>query len=88
MGRNKHVPQRTCIICRTIKPKRELLRVVRTPEQTLYLDNTGKAPGRGAYLCRDRLCWQHKELSRKQVAHALKMGISQEDWDLLITSLI
>lgn len=87
MARNKHVPQRTCIICRTIKPKRELLRVVRTPEQTLQLDDTGKAPGRGAYLCRDKGCWQQKEISRKQVEHALKMSITKEDWALLITSL-
>jgi len=44
----RHVPQRTCVGCRTVRPKRELVRVVRTPEGTVELDPTGKRSGRGA----------------------------------------
>jgi len=49
-------PTRTCVACRTARPKRELLRVVRTPGGTIALDATGRAPGRGAYVCVDPAC--------------------------------
>ena len=51
----KKVPMRTCIACRTSKPKRELIRVVKFNEQ-ITLDKTGKANGRGAYVCDDIEC--------------------------------
>jgi uncharacterized protein len=54
----KHVPQRTCVACRQIKPKRELIRIVRTPDGSIRVDETGKANGRGVYLCRKRACWE------------------------------
>jgi hypothetical protein len=54
----KHVPQRTCVVCREIRPKRELTRIVHVPGQALALDASGKAPGRGAYLCDQRACWE------------------------------
>ena len=47
----KKIPQRQCMGCRERKAKRELIRVVRGPEGTVSLDFSGKAPGRGAYLC-------------------------------------
>jgi hypothetical protein len=53
----KHIPQRTCVACRQIKPKRELIRIVRTPDGVIRVDETGKANGRGIYLCRNRTCW-------------------------------
>ena len=49
-------PTRTCVACRTARPKRELLRVVRTPGGTITLDTTGRAAGRGAYVCVDAAC--------------------------------
>ncbi len=49
--KQKHVPLRTCISCRETKSKRELLRVVRTPDGHVLIDATGKKSGRGAYLC-------------------------------------
>ena len=49
--RPKHQPLRTCVACRQTKPKRELLRIVRTPDQHVLIDATGKKSGRGAYLC-------------------------------------
>ncbi|NJN97822.1 MAG: YlxR family protein [Anaerolineales bacterium] len=60
MLRPKHKPQRTCIICREVKDKRDLIRVVRTPAGQLMIDPTGKANGRGAYLCRQTGCWEKK----------------------------
>ncbi len=73
--RRKHVPQRTCVGCRKIRPKREMVRIVRTPDQGVAIDPSGKASGRGAYLCRERTCWE-KALSEKRLEHALQTGLS------------
>jgi predicted RNA-binding protein YlxR (DUF448 family) len=54
----RHVPERTCIACRQARPKRELIRIVRTPAGHVELDPTGKKSGRGAYLCARRSCWE------------------------------
>lgn len=51
------VPTRSCVACRTARPKRDLVRVVRTPSGQMTTDETGKLAGRGAYLCRDAACW-------------------------------
>ena len=75
--RRKHVPQRTCVACRTVRPKRELARIVRTPEDVVMVDETSKRSGRGAYLCRQRDCWE-KALSQRQLGRALKMTLSAE----------
>ncbi|MBE7555287.1 MAG: YlxR family protein [Anaerolineales bacterium] len=78
MLRPKHKPQRTCIACRETKDKRDLIRVVRTPAGTLIVDPTGKANGRGAYLCRQASCWE-KGLSKQRLAQALKVTLSAEE---------
>jgi predicted RNA-binding protein YlxR (DUF448 family) len=75
--RRKHVPQRTCVACRTARPKRELVRIVRTPEGTVMVDETGKRSGRGAYLCRQRDCWE-TALARRQLERALKVTLTAE----------
>jgi len=74
--RVKHVPQRTCIACRETLSKKELMRIVRTPDSVRY-DPTGKAPGRGAYLHNKRSCWERA--LRGSLARALKTEISRED---------
>ncbi|HEY69110.1 MAG TPA: YlxR family protein [Anaerolineae bacterium] len=56
-GRRRHVPQRTCVGCRQVLPKRSMTRIVRTPEG-VRVDPTGKTPGRGAYLHNQRSCWE------------------------------
>ena len=53
----RHEPQRTCIACRTKRSKRELIRIVRTPTGEIRLDPSGRAAGRGAYICTDEACW-------------------------------
>ena len=52
----KKIPMRTCIACRTERPKKELLRIVRTKDGVFSLDKTGKVSGRGAYICNDKNC--------------------------------
>ncbi len=85
----KHVPQRTCVACRQVKSKRELIRVVRAPDGRVYVDETGKANGRGAYLCRDRACWekavgQPRRASGGPLAHSLKVTLSEADQATLL----
>src|SRR3954462_3380886 len=76
--RPKHIPQRTCVACRTTGAKRGLVRVVRTPEGRVVLDETGKKSGRGAYLCKARDCWDNA-LKRKALEYALKVPVTGED---------
>ncbi len=80
----KHVPQRTCVACRQMKSKRELIRVVRAPDGNVFVDESGKANGRGAYLCRDLACWekvvgQPRRASSSPLAHSLKVTLSEAD---------
>jgi predicted RNA-binding protein YlxR (DUF448 family) len=73
----KHVPRRTCVACRTARPKRELVRIVRTPEGTVIVDETSKHSGRGAYLCRQRNCWE-RALAQRHLERALKVTLTAE----------
>jgi len=75
--KRKHVPQRTCVVCRTVRPKRELVRIVRTPEGGVAVDETGKRSGRGAYICRERGCWE-TALARRHLERALKTTLTAE----------
>lgn len=78
----KHIPLRTCVQCRQVKPKRELVRVVRSPQGTVEVDERGKAAGRGAYLCRNRVCWE-RALAGDRLGHALQIKISATDRESL-----
>ena len=64
--------------CGRVQGKREMVRVVRTPEGRVEVDLTGKRNGRGAYIHRSRLCWE-AALTRGGLAHALKVGLSEPD---------
>ena len=68
----KHIPQRTCISCRQVQGKRQLVRVVRTADGQVHVDVTGKQPGRGAYVHATAGCWQ-LALAGGRLAHALKV---------------
>ena len=76
--KQKHQPQRTCIACRQVAHKRDLIRVVRRADKHVLVDTTGKLAGRGAYLCKEPACWQ-KALEKNLLAYALKTKISDED---------
>ena len=71
----KPLPQRTCIGCRQIQGKREMVRLIRTPGGTIEIDVTGKKNGRGAYLCPDWECWK-MALSGKQLERAFHGGLT------------
>ena len=74
------VPQRKCIGCNESKPKKELIRIVKTPEGEMLVDDTGRANGRGAYICNDTECLQ-KAIKTKGLNRAFKMNV---DTDVLI----
>lgn len=78
MNTPKHIPQRTCVGCRTTSAKREFVRIVRTPEARVQVDATGKSSGRGAYLCASRPCWE-EALKKDRLARALRTTIEAED---------
>ena len=73
--RTRHVPQRTCVGCRQVLPKRTLLRIVRGPNG-VHPDPTGKAPGRGAYVHDQRSCWE--SALHGSLARALKTELTPE----------
>ncbi|MDX1436186.1 MAG: YlxR family protein [Anaerolineales bacterium] len=74
--RARHIPQRTCVGCRSVTGKRALIRLVRTPEGVL-VDETGKLAGRGAYLHDQKDCWERG--LGGSLAKALKVDLSGED---------
>lgn len=81
----KKIPMRQCLGCREMKPKRELIRVVRSPEGEISLDFKGKAPGRGAYICPAPACLKQaikaKELERAfstQIPEAVYEKLNEE----------
>ncbi len=69
----KKIPMRQCLGCREMKPKKELIRVVRSPQGQISLDFRGKASGRGAYVCPDPQC-----LKKAVRAHALERAFSAQ----------
>ena len=78
----KKIPMRQCTGCREMKPKRELIRVVRAPDGGISLDFRGKAPGRGAYGCRDVQCLK-KAIKSRALERACGVEIPQEVYDAL-----
>ena len=76
----KKIPLRQCLGCREMKPKRELIRVVRSPEGDISLDFKGKASGRGAYVCPDAQCLK-KAVKAKALERAFSCQIPQEIYD-------
>ena len=73
----RRVPQRTCVACRTERTQRELMRIVRTPGGEMMFDPTGRAHGRGAYLCADPACWQ-LAVRRSALERALSIPLTAE----------
>ena len=79
--RDKHIPQRTCVGCRQVLSKKELMRIIRTPEGIRY-DPTGKADGRGAYLHDKRSCWE--QALKGVLAKTLRTEMNGKDRDYLL----
>lgn len=79
--RQKHVPQRTCVGCREVLPKRSLIRIVRQAD-AVQVDPTGKLAGRGAYLHDRRSCWERG--LKGALARALKTELTPDDRERLV----
>ena len=85
--RVRRVPQRKCVACQEGKPKKELIRVVRTPQSEVLIDITGKKSGRGAYLCGKVSCFTLAKKSRA-LDRALKVTVESELYDTLAQEFI
>jgi uncharacterized protein len=77
MIKKRKIPMRICVGCREQKPKKELVRIVRTPEQQVVLDLTGKKAGRGAYICPTEECFR-KAVKGKRLEKSLDVPFSSE----------
>ena len=82
----KKVPLRRCVGCGEMKPKKELRRIVRSPEGEISFDPTGKKSGRGAYLCADPVCLKKAEKGKK-LDHAFSCAVPPEIYRLLEEAL-
>lgn len=78
----KKVPERQCLGCRQMKDKKSMIRVIKTPEDEIMLDATGKKNGRGAYICPNTECL-NKAVKSKGLEHSLKCQIPQEIYEAL-----
>lgn len=78
----KKIPQRQCVGCGEMKDKKEMMRVLKTAENEIFLDATGKKNGRGAYICRSMECLRRARKNRG-LERSFKMGISTEVYDTL-----
>ena len=78
----KKIPMRQCLGCREMKPKKELIRVVRSPEGEVSLDFRGKLPGRGAYVCPQAECLK-KARKAKALERAFSAPLPPEVWEAL-----
>ena len=83
----KKIPMRMCTGCGEMKPKRELVRVVKNSEGEISLDLTGKAQGRGAYVCRSIDCLKKARKSRR-IVRSFKCRIPDELYDKMETEMI
>ncbi|SFG56536.1 hypothetical protein SAMN04487761_12714 [Lachnospiraceae bacterium C7] len=79
---NKKIPFRRCVGCGEMKEKTELIRVIKTPEDEIIIDSTGKKNGRGAYICNTKECFS-KARASKGLEKSLKTAIPAETYDSL-----
>lgn len=83
----KKIPERKCMGCNEKKPKKELVRIVRTPEGEVMLDVTGKKSGRGAYICPDVSCYE-KALKSKRLERTLEVEIPDSVYEQVKNNLV
>ena len=77
-GSAKRLPERTCIACRQIKTKRDLVRIVKTKNEGIIIDANGKTPGRGAYLCKIKECWENG-LKGNRLEYVMRTTLTKQD---------
>ena len=83
---SSHVPYRKCIACARKKVKRDLLRVVVSPKESLQLDINGDLPGRGAYFCKDKDCF-NEFFPIARLEYALRKTLILEDWERVVSEV-
>ena len=83
---NKKIPMRQCIGCGEMKPKKEMIRVIKTAEDEIILDTTGRKNGRGAYICPNADCFA-KAVASKGLERSFKMPIEKSVYDKLAKEL-
>ena len=83
MNSRKRTPQRTCVACRKVRAKQELIRLVRVSDGSVEIDTGDKKAGRGAYLCRSQGCWG-VGLRGSQLEHVLRTTLTQDNREQLI----
>lgn len=82
----RKIPMRMCVGCREMKEKRELIRIVRTPEGETLIDSTGKKSGRGAYVCRSPECLK-RAIKQKQLERQLQASLTDEVNEALMAEM-
>ncbi|MFC1952286.1 RNase P modulator RnpM [Chloroflexota bacterium] len=83
MSIKQHTPQRTCVACRKVKAKKELIRLVRVSDGSVEVDASSKEAGRGAYMCRSQGCWE-VGLKGSQLEHVLRTTLTRDNREQLI----
>ena len=78
----KKIPQRSCVVCRTKKDKNELIRIVKNQTNEINIDESGKKPGKGAYICDSIECLE-KGIKTKALSRALELEIPNEIYEKL-----
>jgi len=84
--KTRKIPMRMCVGCREMKEKRSLLRIVKNAEGAISFDRIGKAPGRGAYICKARECLD-KAMKQKQLERALETKIEAAVFEQLMEEI-
>ena len=79
----KHKPQRTCVSCRQVKDKQELVRLVKTSVNLVEVDISGRKSGRGAYLCRTKECWENG-INGNRLEYNLRTVLTPDNREKLI----
>lgn len=86
MKKVKKIPQRKCIVCQDRDSKKELMRIVKNKEGEIFLDPSGRANGRGTYICKDSECLK-KAIKTKALNRAFKVEVSDEVYEKLLAEL-
>ena len=84
--KTRKIPMRMCVGCREMKDKRSLMRVVKSPEGAISFDRVGKAPGRGAYVCKSKECFE-KAVKQRQLERALETRIDEAVFSQLMEEI-
>ena len=86
MSKPRRIPQRMCVACRQMKDKRDLARVVRSPEGWIFVDDTGNGAGRGAYICTEPDCLTRARRTRA-LERALDSKIDDDVYDDIVAAI-